>query len=141
MTKIFEQTTRFALCAALVLRAATAVQAEFLAQNDPKPAVIISTQANDGGWSQAIDEARVKLEGEFGFKIPQARNIPETATAIRPTAELFIDRGANIIIGSAFGYSDRFLELSDSLKKIRGLSGPRSHGFLGPKGGNPRLAG
>jgi len=88
-------------------------QADFLAEGNPKPAVIIFSQSNDGGWSQAIDEARTKLESAMDIRIPQAEGIPETATAIRPAAELFIERGANIIIGSAFGYSDTFLELSE----------------------------
>ncbi|MBN9669728.1 BMP family ABC transporter substrate-binding protein [Roseibium aggregatum] len=87
--------------------------AEFAAKGDPKPAVILFGESNDGGWSQSIDESRKKLESELNLRIPQAEKIPETATAIRPAAELFIDRGANIIIGSAFGYSDTFKELAE----------------------------
>src|SRR5690606_33771892 len=45
-------------------------------------------------------------------------NVPENATAIRPAVELFIDRGANIIIGSAFGYSDTFLELAKQYPNV-----------------------
>ncbi|MEM9107105.1 MAG: BMP family ABC transporter substrate-binding protein, partial [Pseudomonadota bacterium] len=90
----------------------TAANADFAAKGDPKPAVILFGPTNDGGWSQAIDEARARLESEFGLSIPQAAEIPESATAIRPAAELFIERGANIILGSAFGYSDTFKELA-----------------------------
>ena len=32
--------------------------AEFAAVGNPKPAVILFGASNDGGWSQAIDEAR-----------------------------------------------------------------------------------
>lgn len=91
---------------------ATAANADFAAQDNPKPAVILFGPTNDGGWSQAIDEARARLESELGLTIPQAAEIPESATAIRPAAELFIERGANIILGSAFGYSDTFKELA-----------------------------
>ena len=31
--------------------------AEKIISGDPKPAMIIFTQVNDGGWSQALDEA------------------------------------------------------------------------------------
>ncbi|MAM60278.1 BMP family ABC transporter substrate-binding protein [Maritimibacter sp. UBA3975] len=92
--------------------------AEFAAVGDPKPAVILYGPTNDGGWSQSIDEARVKLEGGLGLRIPQAAEIPESATAIRPAAELFIDRGANIVIGSAFGYSDTFKELAEEYPDV-----------------------
>jgi basic membrane protein A and related proteins len=112
-------------------------QADFLAEGDPKPAVIIFSQSNDGGWSQAIDEARTKLESAMDIRIPQAEGIPETATAIRPAAELFIERGANIIIGSAFGYSDTFLELSERhpgvvfLNPAGTTNGPNLKSFYG----------
>jgi basic membrane protein A and related proteins len=112
MNNLGNITKRLALIAAIATTVPTFAQADFLAKDNPKPAVIIFSQANDGGWSQAIDEARVKLQDEMGLRIPQAENIPETATAIRPAAELFIERGTNIIIGSSFGYSDTFLELS-----------------------------
>ena len=105
------KTTFAALVLALPLP--DAAFAELAAQGDPKPAVVLFGPTNDGGWSQAIDEARVKLEAQLGQRIPQAAEIPESATAIRPAVELFIERGANIIIGSAFGYSDTFKELSE----------------------------
>ncbi|MEO0385474.1 MAG: BMP family ABC transporter substrate-binding protein [Pseudomonadota bacterium] len=87
-------------------------QAQFAAEGDPRPAVILFGPSNDGGWSQAIDEARTRLEGALELQIPQAEEIPESATSIRPAAELFIQRGANIILGSAFGYSDTFEALA-----------------------------
>lgn len=95
-----------------------AAQAEFAAIGDPKPAVILFGPANDGGWSQAIDESRKTLEEEMDLRIPQAEEIPESATAIRPAAELFIERGSNIILGSAFGYSDTFKELAEQYPDV-----------------------
>lgn len=87
-------------------------------QGDPSPALVIFSQKNDGGWSQSLDEARAKVEKELGITIPVVENVPENATAIRPAVELFIDRGANIIIGSAFGYSDTFLELAKQYPNV-----------------------
>ncbi len=95
-----------------------AAMADLAAVGDPKPAVILFGPSNDGGWSQAIDEARVKLEDALDLRIPQAEEIPESATAIRPAAELFIERGANIILGSAFGYSDTFKALSEEYPDV-----------------------
>ncbi len=102
---------------ALAATAYTA-HAEFKLKGDPKPAMIIFSQKNDGGWSQALDEARQKIETELGIKIPVVENVPENATAIKPAVELFIDRGANIILGSAFGYSDTFKELAEKYKDV-----------------------
>jgi len=110
---------RFAAAGALALFAAVApALADFAAVGNPKPAVILFGPTNDGGWSQAIDEARQKLEGDLGLKIPQAAEVPESATAIRPAAELFIERGANIVIGSAFGYSDTFATLAEQFPEV-----------------------
>lgn len=96
-----------------------AIHAEpFKLEGAPSPALVIFSQKNDGGWSQSLDEARVKIEKELGLTIPVVENVPENATAIRPAVELFIDRGANIIIGSAFGYSDTFLELAKQYPNV-----------------------
>ena len=86
--------------------------AQFKLEGEPKVAMIIFAQKNDGGWSQSFDEARQRMEKSMGVAIPFVENVPENATAIRPPAELFIGKGYNIIIGSAFGYSDTFKELA-----------------------------
>lgn len=103
---------------AMSLAAANSGQAQFAAEGDPRPAVILFGPSNDGGWSQAIDEARGRLETALDVRIPQAEEVPESATAIRPAAELFIERGANIILGSAFGYSDTFEALAAEYPEV-----------------------
>lgn len=103
---------------ALCCAATTALASDFKLKGDPSPALIIFSQKNDGGWSQALDEARQKLESSLDLRIPVVENVPENATAIRPAVELFIDRGANIILGSAFGYSDTFKELSEKYPDV-----------------------
>lgn len=90
----------------------------FKLEGEPSAALVIFSQKNDGGWSQSLDEARVKVEKELGLTIPVVENVPENATAIRPAVELFIDRGANVIIGSAFGYSDTLLELAKQYPNV-----------------------
>lgn len=107
-----------ALVGVVTAALAQSAAAQFAAEGDPRPAIILYGPTNDGGWSQAIDEARVAMEESLDLRIPQAAEIPESATAIRPAAERFIDRGANIVIGSAFGYSDAFKELSEQYPEV-----------------------
>ncbi len=106
------------LAGVVIAASSLSADAQFKAQDGPKPAMIIFSQKNDGGWSQALDEARQKIEAELGVSIPVVENVPENATAIRPAVELFIDRGANIILGSAFGYSDTFKELAEQYPDV-----------------------
>lgn len=111
--------------------------AAFKLKGEPKPAMIIFSQKNDGGWSQSLDEARQRMEKSMGIKIPVVENVPENATSIRPAAELFIQRGYNVIIGSAFGYSDTFKELADKYPDVAFLNpagttnGPNLQSFYG----------
>lgn len=91
---------------------ASAEAEPFKLKGDAKPAWIYFNVKNDGGWTQAIDEARGRIEGELGYKIPFVEKVPEVASEITPAAERYIQRGHNIIIGSAFGYSDAFKDLA-----------------------------
>lgn len=102
------------LAGAVAAGLATVATADtFKLKGDPKPAMIMFTVRNDGGWTQAIDEARQRMEKEMNLQIPFTEKVAEVATEIRPAAERYIDRGFNVIIGSAFGYSDTFKELAD----------------------------
>lgn len=95
----------------------------FTLKGKPKIAMLYFGPKNDGGWTQAFDEARIKVEKETGEKIQFVENVPEDASAIKPAAEKFIQRGANIIIGTAFGYSDSFKELAAKYPDVAFLNG------------------
>lgn len=85
----------------------------------PKIAFIYFNSKTDGGWTQAFDEARPKIEAALKQgNIPYVENVPEDAVQIRPAAEKFISRGYNIIIGTAFGYSDTFKQLASKYPKV-----------------------
>lgn len=90
----------------------TAVSAEPIVKGPIKPAWIYLNAKNDGGWQQAIDEARQKVEKDLNIKIPYVENVPDEAAKIEPAAELYIQRGYNVILGSSFGYSDAFKALA-----------------------------
>lgn len=109
----------------------------FKLDGPPKIAFVYFNVKNDGGWVQALDEARLKVEAETGQKIPYVENVPEVASAIRPAVETFIKRGYNIIVGSAFGYSDTFKALAEENPKVAFLNpagttnGPNLQSFYG----------
>lgn len=108
------------LCAAVALGAVGLAQAEGLTlEGKPKIAMVYISPRNDGGWTQAFDEARVKLEKDLDTKIQYVESVPENAAAITPVVDRLIARGANIIVGTAFGYSDTFLALAKNTRKSR----------------------
>lgn len=107
------------------LLAGVPVQAQegFTLKGKPNIAMLYFDVKSDGGWTQAFDEARIKIEQALGQKIQFVEKVPENASAIRPAAERFIQRGANVIIGTAFGYSDTFKELAKKYPDVAFLNG------------------
>ncbi|MEJ8574611.1 BMP family ABC transporter substrate-binding protein [Microbaculum marinum] len=102
------------LTAALAVATCGAASADtFKLDGEMKPAFVYFNVKNDGGWVQALDEARVKTQDNLGIEIPYTEKVEEVATQIRPAVERYIDRGYNVILGSAFGYSDTFKELAE----------------------------
>ena len=99
------------IAAALGLLAAPLAhaQAPFKLKGKPKIAFIYLGTVSDGGWTGAQDRARLIMQKAFGQKIPYVENIPETTEKVEQTAELFLSRGYNIIIGGTYGYGDAFL--------------------------------
>ncbi|MDB5406157.1 MAG: basic rane lipoprotein [Rhodospirillales bacterium] len=117
--------------------AASAYAAGFTLPAPAKIAFLYFAEKNDGGWTQAFDEARPKIEKSLGQQMPYVEKVPEVAGQIRPAAERFIQRGYNVIIGTAFGYSDTFKELSEKYPKVAFLNasgttnGPNLESFYG----------
>ena len=110
--------------AAVWVSAVGQAQAEGLTlKAPPKIAMVYISPRNDGGWTQAFDEARQKLETELDQKIQFVESVPENAAAITPVVDRLIARGANIIVGTAFGYSDTFLELAKKYPDVAFLNG------------------
>src|SRR5882672_10512619 len=107
-----------AIACAAAIEAATG----FTLSEPPKVAFLYFAEKTDGGWTQAFEEARLKMEPAVGMKIPFVEKVPEVAGQIKPAAERFIQRGYNVIIGTAFGYSDTFKELSQKYPKVAFLN-------------------
>jgi basic membrane lipoprotein Med (substrate-binding protein (PBP1-ABC) superfamily) len=125
------------LGASLLLGAGHARADGFTLKAPPKIAMIIFSDITDGGWSQAQNEGRLKIEKALGVKIPYVESVPEDSAKITPAVEKFIQRGSNIIIGTAFGYSDTFKELAAKHPNVAFLNasgttnGPNLESFYG----------
>jgi len=109
----------------------------FKLEGKAKPVFVYLGVKNDGGWVQALDEARQRMEKDLGVKIPYVEKIPEVASKIKPAVERLIKRDFNIIIGSAYGYSDALKELSERHPNVAFLNpagttnGPNLQSFYG----------
>ena len=103
----------------------------------PKVAMIYFSEVNDGGWTEALFEARERMEAELGFEITWVEKIPEVASQVINAADRLIRRGHNIIIGGAFGHSDAFKTLSEKYPNVAFLNpagttnGANLNGFYG----------
>src|ERR1700757_3781740 len=51
----------------------------FTLKAPPKVAFLYFKAKNDGGWTQAFEEARPKMEKALGMQIPFVENLPEEA--------------------------------------------------------------
>jgi len=77
------------------------------------------------------------MEAALGEKIPYVESIPEDAAVVVPAVEQLIKRGNNIIIGTAFGYSDAFKDLAKRHPDVAFLdaagttNGPNLESFYG----------
>lgn len=101
---------------------AASAQEIFKVEGTPKAAIVLFGPKNDGGWSQAFEEARPALEKAMGAQIPVVDKVSEDAASIMPPAERFIQRGYNVIIGTAFGFSDTFKKLSEKHPEVAFLN-------------------
>ena len=95
---------------AMSVVAVSASEAAFKLEGEPKVAMLQLATVNDGGWSEALEYARVKTEEALGIEIAYTENVPEDNSEILRTIDLYVNRGHNIIIGTSWGYGDAFLE-------------------------------
>ncbi|SEG75276.1 BMP family ABC transporter substrate-binding protein [Marinobacterium lutimaris] len=94
-------------------------QAEpFQLEGDPKIAFIYAATARDGGWNEAIDNARQVVADELGYPIAVAESIPEDASALKNAIDLYVQRGFNIIVGTTYGYSDGIAEAAEKYPNV-----------------------
>ena len=109
----------------------------FSLKDKPKPAWLYFSVKNDGGWQQAFEEARVKMEASLDMKIPYVDSVGEDDATVRPAAERYIQHGYNIILGTSFGQSQVFKTLSEKYPDLAFLNaagttnGPNLQSYYG----------
>jgi len=111
--KVLRAATIGAVLVAAGLAGATAGSGSagaFELSGEPKIAFIYGATARDGGWNEALDNARQDVEAELGVSIAVTESVPEEATALKNAIDLYVQRDFNIIVGTTYGYSDGILE-------------------------------
>lgn len=70
--------------------------------------------ATDGGFSEAQDRGRQAMEAHFDGRVKSliAESVPEEKQAVKTAAINMMDQGAEVIIGTSFGYMDTLEELA-----------------------------
>ncbi len=125
---------------AFVLAAAACVPAladGLKLKGPPEAAIINYNQKNDGGWTQSFEEARPALEEALGTKLVSVDRVTEDTARVQAIVEQLIGRGRNVIIGTAYGYSDAFAALARKHPTVAFLNangtsnGPNLESFYG----------
>ena len=101
-------------------------------EGEPKIAFIYAATARDGGWNEALDNARMAVEKELGVKIAVVESIKEEATALKNAIDLFVGRGFNVIVATGYGYSEGILEAAKANPNVAFMnaSGATNHANL-----------
>ncbi len=100
--------------------AIVSVAAPAAAQDKTKACFVHVGSKTDGGWTQAHDIGRQKLQEHFGDKIetPYLENVPEG-----PDAERAIERmarsGCAIIFTTSFGFMDATLKVAEKFPDVK----------------------
>lgn len=111
------------ICVGALLGAFAAPAEAFELKGEPRVAFIYAASAQDGGWNEAFENSRLRLEEELGLEIAHTESVPEEATAIRSAIDLYVDRGYNIIVGTGYGYSDGILDAANAYPDVAFLNG------------------
>lgn len=101
--------------------AAPAAEAAPAAKAEPlKVAFAYIGPVGDGGWSFAHDQARQKLQAEFGDKIQTSyvESVPEGPDAERVLRDM-VGQGNKLIFGTTFGYMDVMQKLGEEFPDVR----------------------
>lgn len=116
--------------------ASTAIAADPVQlEGDPKIAFIYLSPAKDGGWTESLDRGRMKLEEATGLKAAYSEDVASEKSTVRQVIDLYVRRGHNIIIGTAWDYGEAFAEASVAYPNVAFMnaagetSGPNLESF------------
>lgn len=102
--------------AVLALGLATAA----VAQDKTKVGFIYVGPVGDGGWTYEHNQARLKVEEEFGDKVETVfvESVPEGADAERVLTQMALN-GADLIFTTSFGYMDPTINVAKKFPNVK----------------------
>jgi simple sugar transport system substrate-binding protein len=80
-----------------------------LAAEKPIIGIVYVGPRDDFGWNQAHAVAAKALKGVPGVTVVEDENVPETDACAKTMESMINLDGANIILGTSFGYFDPFM--------------------------------
>ncbi len=80
-------------------------------KKDVKVGFLYVGPIGDGGWTYAHDQGRLYLQEKLGVETMYKESVAEDKAEVQSVIENMIDEGANVIIGTSFGFMDG-MELS-----------------------------
>jgi len=91
-----------------------------LAAEKPIIGIVYVGPRDDFGWNQAHAVAAKALKGVPGVTVVEDENVPETDACAKTMESMINLDGANIILGTSFGYFDPFMiDLSKKYAKVQ----------------------
>jgi basic membrane protein A len=75
----------------------------------------------DGGYTYAHDQGRLQLEKELKVETIYKESVKEDKAEVEKVVEDMIEQGANVIIGTSFGFQDGLLAAAENHKDIKFL--------------------
>ncbi|MEZ5670480.1 MAG: BMP family ABC transporter substrate-binding protein [Alphaproteobacteria bacterium] len=85
---------------------------------EPKVAFIYIAPVGDLGWTYMHDQSRLAVEERLGIETAFTESIPEVTTDVRNVIDRYVSRGYNVIVGTAYGYSDAFLQAAEEYPDV-----------------------
>lgn len=84
---------------------------------DIKVGFVYIGPADDQGFSNSHDDARVELEKTLGVETTYVEEVPDNADSEKAIRDL-IDTGCNVIVGCSFGYGDAMAKVAEEYPDI-----------------------
>ena len=75
----------------------------------------------DGGYSYAHNEGRLYLEKETGVKTIYKESVAEDKAEVEKVVDDMVDQGANVIVGTSFGFQDGLVAAAKKYPDVKFL--------------------
>lgn len=125
MKKVIKLVATALVMSSMLLAGCSSKSAGTSAKNDSKKEVKVGFvyigDVNDGGYTQAHDTGRKYLEKETGVKTIYKESVKEDKAAVEQVVDDLVDQGANVIIGTSFGFQDGILESAKKYPDVKFL--------------------